>query len=177
MSIALKSCSFCGRVADTTTEYCSLLCERAKQSIEPLLDTIEKHQHTDDPRIFFYDTGFGDICDRYTVLLLRRAHQKNLAEQRETEYYIGRVLQSIMSKVNRSCYHSTTKTNIIKLLRDLHATNAQLWHVRSVALDGRRPLPERESAAMAYLTGGELRDKLKTQLDAMVEGRIRIARV
>lgn len=138
---------------------------------------IKQHTPVDDPRIFFYDIGFGELCDKLCVFILRRIWQKNLDEQLATDYLIERVAQSIMTKVNKSCHHPKTRENIANLFQQLYAVNAEMWRSRQMIMREGASIVVRQNAAMAYFERSPKRDLLRAQLDAIVEGRVRTVRV
>lgn len=171
-------CSVCGQtIIDAQKQTCSERCETGLEKIGFVAEDIKAHTPIDDPRIFFYDIGFGELCDKLCIFILRRLWQKNLDEQLATDYLIERITQSIMTKVNKSCHHPKTRENVASLFKSLYAVNAEMWRLRQMTRNVLFNDEHKRTAAMSYFDQSLKRDMLRAQLDAIVEGRVRTIRV
>jgi hypothetical protein len=175
----LTPCSACGqKIIDATAQVCSERCANSLSTLATLQDNIRAHVPNDDPRIFFYDIGFGELCDKYSVLVLRYNFQKNLDQQLETKYLMDRLYQSILTKINKSGQHPKTRESITSLIGSLHRINSTMWRLRQeTRKDYKYPEDHRKASALEYFEMSEKRDLYRAQLDAMVEGRVRTVRV
>lgn len=167
----LQVCQVCGQSVATSAMACSSECELGVRSIEDLSSRLKDHKPDDDKRVFFFDMGFGELADRYTVYLLRRLHQKNLREQQETDRILARLDRAIITKYNRTNFDKHTRSDIAGLIDRLHRTNAEMWRLRTRYFDTRIPPIERQEAAMGYFNISGHRDNARRQLDFIVDGR------
>lgn len=172
-------CSVCGqKILDASNAICSQRCADSIKSVDGLLSDIRAHVPNADPRIFFYDIGFGELCDKYCILILRYTFQKNLDQQLETKYLMERLYQSIITKINKSGQHPKTREGITSLIGSLYRINATMWRLRQeTRKDYKYPEEHRKTSALEYFEMSERRDLYRAQLDAMVEGRVRTIRV
>lgn len=177
MPTTLKNCQICNQVFEGEYPLCSAKCEALCKFAEDIAWQITEHKNTQDTRIFFYDIGFGELCDKYAIMIIRYEHQDKLKGRKETDFYIRRLRDAIMSKINRSCYHPATKQNAASLIKELFNVNAEMWRLRGIALGGDKYSSSASEAAHDYFTKSYQRDDLRDQLDALVDGRIRNSRV
>ena len=175
----MMQCCVCQTNCDTTKTpiYCSEKCSLVAGAVIDLGKEIAYYTHTQDTRIFFYDTPFGDLCDKYTIMLLRRVHVKTLAEQQESDFHLTRMYTGMLSKVNRLVYAADTKQKIGNIIYELLLVNAKLWRWRDTAHDTRMPNATRLEASMDYLNATDERDILRRELDSLVEGKEKLVRV
>jgi len=155
-------------------QYCSKKCHDAFKYIEDVKGCIEETENTSDKRIFFYDIGFGEVCDKYCIMMLRGHHQTKLAERTESDRELRKLWDCIKTKLNRSVYHPSTKKAIGELMDKLFRVNATMWRLRNI-ING-EALTERVSAAYVYHNLSILRDDFRAQLDSLVDGKVRIVR-
>ena len=171
-------CSVCGQdFMDSGSDKCSERCEQGSIAAAELTESLIKQPRSNDDRVFFYDMGFGDLCDRYTILVLRRLHQRSLQEQIETDFHIGRVRLSISTKINRLACGSNVREQIGKLIQKLYCVNAKMWRLRSRAMSTSLPNEHCDAAATAFFGFTPDRDAVRQELDLVVDGRARNPRV
>lgn len=176
-----KSCSVCGqsyeRPGEDQTLTCSSKCTNLSNEVSNFADEMVTFKDPDDQRIFFYDVGFGDLCDRYCILMLRKSHEKSLGEKKETEFHIGRLRRAILTKINRCGYDQEELDKIANLLDELVSINAHMWRIRHILRSLTDNEPSRIAWFESYWQHSENRDRVRGELDMYVEGRIRTVRV
>lgn len=175
MSIQTISCRVCGQdilEGGELKDICSTRCRTALKDIQDVEICIRDIENTQDKRIFFYDVGFGDICDRYCILLLRLRHQKSLADKNESDRELRKLWDCIKTKINRSVYHPDTKRAVGELMVKLFVVNSNLWRLR----DSFKTTNDK-MAAFQYFFTLEVRDEFRQQLDLLVEGKSKTIRV
>ncbi len=174
-------CRICGQAVidaqDILNVVCSERCRLGAEKVGFFAQDIKEHAPNDDPRIFFYDIGFGELCDKLCIFILRRVWQKNLDDQLTTDYLIERIMQSVITKVNKSCHHPKTRENIANIFKSLYAVNAEMWRLRQLTQNESIQNELRSASSMAYFAHSLRRDQHRAQLDAIVEGRVRTVRV
>lgn len=178
MSVDLiKSCNVCSQsyLESEYPGYCSKRCSEMIKDVASANLAIAELENTPDKRVFFYDIGIGEACDKYCVMLLRFHHQKKLAEKNETHKELCKLWDCIRSKINKSCYHPDTKLAVGELIVKLFASDARMWRLRSNVLNPNSS--DYATCAQLYFAESIIRDDLRNQIDLLVEGRPRTIRV
>lgn len=161
----LTVCQICGHdIVKSQDDICSDKCRNSEQQVNEF-STDLKNYFSEDPRVFFYDVGFGKLCDILTVLIIKRNKQTVLNGQLETDFQIGRIKQSILTKVNRACTDQRFRKAVNSLIHQLFLVNSNIWRKRS------------KESKENYFDLMKKRDELRKQLEAIVDGRTRTNRV
>lgn len=183
-------CILCNRkyesLVESSREYCSDGCRRVDTATEEFGEDIKDYKNPTDTRVFFYDIGFGDLCDRFSILMLRYYRQKSLADKQQTSALLERVRQAILTKVNRIGYQKDDLQSIVQIFYGLCEVNAALWRVRDdlrvttyARFDRDPQIRERQLSELSveYFDLSDRRDSLRHELDEWVELHPRMARV
>lgn len=170
-----KPCAACGAPADhNLNPCCSRECGLVVDEVRQFGGRLEAHQ-SDDPRVFFYDFAFGDLCDLWSTYLIRRAHTRDLAKARKVDHALERLEKAILTKLNRRVPAALCETRklIVAILPQLVTANAHIWAWRDQVFAVSCPTPEQwESYKAMY----RVRDAARQQLDELVEGHTMTAK-
>lgn len=178
--ISFKSCEICGQayLESENPGYCSKKCfNLSTKDLVDIKECISSVENTSDKRIFFYDIGIGEACDKYCILLLRYRHQAKLVDTNETDKELRKLWDCIRSKINKSCYHPDTKKAVAELIGKLFVSNAKMWRLRDLVSQGDQYSSAANEAAHNYFTESFTRDSIRNEIDLLVEGRPRTIRV
>lgn len=164
MSNVLSFCIICyTQTIDSKDGICSKKCRDAEKSILEFTDEILDHQNTEDSRVYFYDIGLGSLIDMYVIHTIK-FYEENTFSKAETKYYLSKLYESIMTKINRSARNSYMKIFINQKMKELFMINYRMWKMR-------------ELRDIKYFDLCDQRDVIKNEIDMTVEGRSRINRV
>ncbi len=162
------ACNICGE--QSTAAYCSRPCEIGKENIESLKTELFSLKQSEDRRVFFFDHSMSELCDMYTIALLKYANEKNMKRQQVFAKAAQNLLKSIMTKINRRHITPDLLRAYYNLIDDLYKTNANMWYCRKMALNSRYNLGDRAEWAMNYLEADTIRVSLKMQIDTYADG-------
>ena len=162
------NCHICNE--KSTSKYCSQACEIGKESLIEVEKSITGLQHSEDRRVFFFDHSMSELCDMYTITLLKYANEKNMNRQQTFVKIAKNLLKCIMTKINRRFITKELKAAYINLIRDLYKANAKMWYSRKMALNPRYMAEDRNEWAMSYLEADSIRSKIKEEIDIYSDG-------
>ena len=172
----MRNCAVCGQEYDGQPEYCSQNCQASMQDAVQWINEALVTPPNEDKRVFFYDVGFGRLCDLFIIYLLKLSKQKSLKERREIDFHLDRIGSAIVTKLNKIFLDRGLSEGISTLFFRLYQADARMWTARTRAVTS----TEDDSfikAAGDYFDQSTARDGIINELDMLVEGRIRPGRV
>lgn len=111
---------------------CSKICEGAETFQHQLTALIEGTRPSDDPRIFFFPLTFGELCDKYGVMSLRRCFAKSPAMQQKLDYRIFKLKRSI--ETHMAQLSTVLRGSIAQASKELFSLNAHIWRLHDKAI-------------------------------------------
>lgn len=167
-TVTFTDCYICGE--KTTSKYCSQPCEIGKENLISLQKELLDLKQSEDRRVFFFDHSMSELCDMYTIAMLKYAHEKNMKRQQVFVKSAEKLLKSIITKINRRHITKELLQAYVNLIRDLYKANAYMWYARKMALNERYNQEDRATWAMNYLEGDAFRTTLKIEIDTYADG-------
>lgn len=161
-------CQICA--VKSTSKYCSQPCEIGKENLVSLQKELTELKQSEDRRVFFFDHSMSELCDMYTIAMLKYAHEKNMKRQQVFVKTAEKLLKSIITKINRRHITKELLQAYVNLIRDLYKANANMWYCRKMALAARFNPSDRSEWAMNYLEADDLRTALKIEIDTYADG-------
>ena len=126
-------------------EVCSQQCTNAKTHLDNAVSLIKITKPTEDPRIFFFPLTFGELCDKYSVLSLKRSFTKSISLQQKLDYRLFKLRRAIETHLGQLT--TVIRANIDESFTVLFQTNAEIWRIRDAqnlyadkTLDGQEEL-------------------------------------
>lgn len=162
------ACQICGE--QSTAQYCSRSCEIGQDNLANLQKELLSLKQSEDRRVFFYDHTMSELCDMYTISLLKYANEKNMKRSQVFAKAASNLLKSIITKINRRHITPELLNAYNNLISDLYRTNANMWYCRKMALNNKYNLGDRSEWAMNYLEADAIRISLKFQIDTYADG-------
>lgn len=162
------NCQICGE--KTTSKFCSRPCEIGWDNLLVLEKDLLDLKQSEDRRVFFYDHSMSDLCDMYTVALLKYAYETNMKRQQIFAKNAQNLYKAITTKINRRHITSELLKSYRNLICNLYEINARMWYYRALLHDKRYTEGERSDWALCYFDADHQRTTIKIQLDIYADG-------
>jgi hypothetical protein len=157
---------------DSKDGRCSTKCRQTEQVVDFFSKEILEYNDQDDTRVYFYDIGLGALVDMYTINIIKFVRSDTF-KQSEIKYYLDKIQDAILTKINRSAKNQFIRKHIIEKMKKLLVINYKMWMARDSFFKDQETL----GSAVVYLEYTKERDSLKNEIDLAVEGRARINRL
>jgi hypothetical protein len=170
--ISTHPCALCAReYYGLHPTLCSLDCQQAQELFSANLGATVQSARSNDPRIFFYDAGFGMLADHWTILCLKRLRTRMVDLQKEIDFHMHRIRKTLETKISTRQPMPSEKILIVRLMQDLLALNSRGWHLNILA--HKKTLDEaiRAGSALALVLLSDERAAKIRQLDLLMTGR------
>lgn len=162
------ACLICGE--KTTAKLCSRPCEIGYDNLFNLEKDLLDLKQSEDRRVFFYDHSMSELCDMYTIALLKYANETGMKRQQLFAKNAQNLFKAIATKINRRHITPELLKSYNNLICDLYEINARMWYERKMALDKTYSEGERSDWALNYLSLDANRTNIKIQIDTFADG-------